>query len=85
LLDVPVIAYGAGGALASIVDGVTGVFFREQTVEGLAEVLATFDERRFDPHAIRNHALEFDKPRFHRRILQFIEAKITEEAGGAGG
>jgi glycosyltransferase involved in cell wall biosynthesis len=74
----PVIAYGAGGALASIVDGVTGVFFREQTVESLAEALATFREQHFNPHIIRNHALEFDMPRFHRRILQFVTAKLNE-------
>jgi glycosyltransferase involved in cell wall biosynthesis len=73
----PVIAYGAGGALASVVDGVTGTFFREQTVESLAAVLASFDERQYRPQTIRNHALEFDKPRFQRRILQFIEAKMS--------
>jgi glycosyltransferase involved in cell wall biosynthesis len=71
----PVIAYGSGGALASVVNGVTGAFFQEQTVESLVKVLATFKEQNFDPHAIRNHALEFDTPRFQRRIMQFIEAK----------
>jgi glycosyltransferase involved in cell wall biosynthesis len=74
----PVIAYGAGGALASVVDGITGAFFQEQTVDSLARVLASFDERMYNPHVIRNHALEFDKPRFSRRILQFIEAKLSE-------
>lgn len=73
----PVIAYGAGGALASVVDGVTGTFFKQQTVESMANVLATFDEHAFDPQTIRNHALEFDTPRFHRRIQQFIEAKLS--------
>ncbi|HLQ11007.1 MAG TPA: glycosyltransferase [Ktedonobacteraceae bacterium] len=73
----PVIAFGAGGALASVVDGVTGVFFQAQSVDSLAATLATFDESRFDRQAIRNHALEFDKPRFHRRMLQFIEAKMS--------
>ena len=73
----PVIAYSAGGALASVIDGVTGAFFNEQTVESLASVLEAFDEHRFDPQTIRNHALEFDMPRFHRRILQFIEAKMS--------
>jgi glycosyltransferase involved in cell wall biosynthesis len=79
----PVIAYGAGGALASVVEGVTGLFFREQTVESLAATLAAFDERQFDPQAIRNHALEFDLPRFHRRILQFIEAKMSDRKAGS--
>jgi glycosyltransferase involved in cell wall biosynthesis len=74
----PVIAYAAGGALASVIESVTGTFFQKQTVESLVEVLESFDERRYDPQIIRNHALEFDKPRFHRRILQFIEAKMSE-------
>lgn len=73
----PVIAYGAGGALASVVDGVTGKFFAAQTLESLSSTLAAFDEREYDPRTIRNHALEFDKPRFHRRMLQFIEAKMS--------
>ncbi len=74
----PVIAYAAGGALASVIDNVTGTFFLQQTVESLVEVLASFDERRFDPQTIYNHALEFDHPRFRRRIQQFIEAKMSE-------
>ncbi len=74
----PVIAYGVGGVLASVIDGITGVFFHEQTAASLASVLATFDEHSFDTQVIRNHALEFDMPRFRRRILQFIEAKMSE-------
>ncbi|TMC21316.1 MAG: glycosyltransferase family 4 protein [Chloroflexi bacterium] len=74
----PVIAYGAGGALASVVEGVTGLFFREQTVECLAEALASFNERLFNAQVIRNHALEFDIPCFQRRILQFVETKLNE-------
>jgi glycosyltransferase involved in cell wall biosynthesis len=74
----PVIAYGAGGALASVIDGITGVFFQEQTPASLCEALASFDTHHFDPEAIHNHALEFDTPRFQRRILQFIETKFNE-------
>lgn len=79
----PVIAYGAGGALASVVEGVTGLFFQEQTVESLTTALASFDDRQFDPQTIRNHALEFDLPRFHRRVLQFIEAKMSDRKAGS--
>lgn len=74
----PVIAYGAGGALTSVVEGATGTFFYEQTVESLAAVLASFDERQYHPQTIHNHALDFDKPRFQRRISQFIETRISE-------
>jgi glycosyltransferase involved in cell wall biosynthesis len=75
----PIIAYGAGGALASVIDGVTGLFFHEQTVDSLAAALTSFDEHAFDPHIIHNHALEFDTSRFSRRMLQFIEAKMNED------
>jgi glycosyltransferase involved in cell wall biosynthesis len=81
----PVIAYGAGGALASVIDGVTGLFFQEQTLESLTNVLASFDERMFDPEVIRNHALEFDKPRFKRRIQQFIDTKLQERKSRMNG
>src|SRR6266702_1707964 len=74
----PVIAYAAGGALASVIDNVTGTFFHKQTVQSLVEVLESFDEESYDPQTIYNHALEFDPPRFHRRVLQFIEAKMSE-------
>jgi glycosyltransferase involved in cell wall biosynthesis len=74
----PVIAYGRGGSLASIVEGITGEFFYEQTVDSLAAVLASFEERRYKSQTIRNHALEFDTSRFRRRILQFIGAKMSE-------
>jgi glycosyltransferase involved in cell wall biosynthesis len=72
----PVIAYGAGGALATIVDGVTGTFFHEQTVESLTAALASFNEHTFNPFIVHNHALEFDVSRFRRRILQFVGAKM---------
>jgi glycosyltransferase involved in cell wall biosynthesis len=74
----PVIAYASGGVLASVIDNVTGTFFHKQTIESLMEVLASFDEQRYDPQTIYNHALEFDLPRFRRRIQQFIAAKMSE-------
>ncbi|HTI14216.1 MAG TPA: glycosyltransferase [Dictyobacter sp.] len=74
----PVIAYGAAGALASVVNGVTGMFFHEQTVESLVEVLASFNERMFQPQTIHDHALEFDTTRFRQRMMQFIEQKLGE-------
>jgi glycosyltransferase involved in cell wall biosynthesis len=73
----PVIAYGSGGALASIVEGSTGLFFFQQTPEALAEVVTSFHDDYFDPHAIRRHAEEFDTQRFLRRFSQFVEAKIA--------
>jgi Glycosyl transferases group 1 len=73
----PVIAYGAGGALASVVKGATGEFFYEQTPEALAEVVASFDMDRYDPQAIRRHAEEFDTQVFLRRFSQFVDSRIA--------
>jgi glycosyltransferase involved in cell wall biosynthesis len=73
----PVIAYGAGGALSTIVEGETGVFFPEQTVESLMEAVLNFRDDQFDPQRIRRHAEEFDTQRFMDRLGRFVEAKIA--------
>lgn len=74
----PVIAYGAGGALASVVEGATGMFFREQTPEALAEAVRTFRDERFDPMVIRRHAENFDTQVFMREFSEFVEARVAE-------
>jgi glycosyltransferase involved in cell wall biosynthesis len=73
----PVIAYGAGGALASVVEGSTGLFFYRQTPEALAEVVTSLRDEYFDPQAIRRHAEEYDTQRFLRRFSQFVETRIA--------
>jgi glycosyltransferase involved in cell wall biosynthesis len=73
----PVIAYGAGGALAMVAEGTTGIFFRQQTVEALGEAVRAFRDEQFDAAVIRRHAEEFDTTRFQRRFLQFVEAKLA--------
>ena len=57
----PVIAYGKGGALDSVIDGKTGVFFNEQTVDSLKDAINKFETMKFDKQEIRKHALEFDE------------------------
>jgi glycosyltransferase involved in cell wall biosynthesis len=73
----PVIAYGAGGALTSVIDGVTGLFFHERSPSALAQVLTSFKSDQFDPLVIRRHAEAFDIARFQRRIAEFIAAKTS--------
>ena len=74
----PVIAYGEGGALETVVPGVTGEFFSEQTVECLAETLSKFNDKKYDPARIRSHAEQFDIQLFKRKIAAFIEEKLEE-------
>ncbi len=55
----PVVAYGRGGVLETVVEGVSGVFFAEQTPESLCAALDKADSITWDRHAIREHATAF--------------------------
>ena len=74
----PVIAYAGGGALETVVEGVTGAFFHQQTPEALIEAIEKFDDKAYDPAAIRRHAQRFDKKVFKRRLREFVEEKLAE-------
>jgi glycosyltransferase involved in cell wall biosynthesis len=76
----PVIAYGAGGALETVVPGVTGEFFKQQTVDSLAEAVASFDPANYDPADIRRHAESFDTEVFKRRIAEFVQQQVESRA-----
>jgi glycosyltransferase involved in cell wall biosynthesis len=74
----PVIAYAGGGALDYVVDGVTGLFFHEQTADSLAGVVRRFDESAFDPEMIRAHAERFDTDVFKTRIQAYIHGQMRD-------
>jgi glycosyltransferase involved in cell wall biosynthesis len=69
----PVIAYGGGGALDTVIPGVTGEHFAEPTVESLMRVMADFDPARYDVRTIRAHAERFDRAVFDRAITAYVE------------
>lgn len=61
----PVIAYGQGGALETIQNGVSGIFFREQTPASLMQAVFRFEEMpSFSAVACRENALQFDTSQF---------------------
>lgn len=69
----PVIAYGAGGALETVVSGKTGVLFDEQSWEALADTVIHFNQDEFNPEEIRKHAQQFSVEQFKQRISNFID------------
>lgn len=75
----PVIAYGKGGVLDTVIDGKTGVFFEEQTVESLKSAILKFEKITFNKEEIRKHALEFNEDIFKNKIKNFIDDKIKEK------
>jgi glycosyltransferase involved in cell wall biosynthesis len=77
----PVIAYGVGGALETVIGleagadaAPTGVFFGQQSVESLMDAMAALErnEHRFDPKLLRARAEAFDRPLFRERILAYL-------------
>ncbi len=69
----PVIAYGAGGALETVVPGVTGELFSECTADALAAVIADFRPDHYDPAAIARHAGRFDVEVFRQGFSQLVQ------------
>jgi len=69
----PVIAYQAGGALETIKQGVSGLFFKAQTVDSLVLALKQFNSDDFKPQIIREEAMQFDKEIFKQKIKDFVQ------------
>lgn len=71
----PVIAYRAGGALETVLDGETGIFFDEQTVESLADAAQRFERipsTNFIPANLVRHARKFNREYFLRKFKEFV-------------
>lgn len=75
----PVIAYKAGGALDYVIEGKTGMFFDEQTIDSLAEVLKNFSPQLFNNNYIVKHAEQFSAAAFHRKLTEFLEQTMPAD------
>lgn len=73
----PVVAFGRGGALDSVIDGVTGVLFPEQTADGLADAIRQLERAPVDPAACRANAERFGAEQFRHRIRTAIEREMA--------
>lgn len=76
----PVLALRAGGALETVIEGVTGEFFDSPTTEVLAEGAYRLENarKRYDPAAIQDNAQKFSKERFQQELRSFIDKKYEE-------
>ena len=88
----PVIAYEKGGVLETVIAvtanagssaSPTGIFFSEQTPEGLIRAVELYQkmQSRFDPKRIREHAAQFSTARFRNQIHEYIQARLGERWG----
>lgn len=74
----PVIAYGRGGALETVVDGTTGLFFEEQNAESLIDAMLELEAREFDSGACRRNAERFGGAEFRYRVLEAINRQLSD-------
>ena len=77
----PVIAYGHGGSLETVLEGETGIFFYEQSPEALIKAVNKFEElgeQPFSYQACRKWAERFSEERFKQEIKNFVETKYHE-------
>ena len=71
-------AYGKGGVLETVIDGETGVFFKEQTVESMIEAIKKAKKIEFQKEKLREHAMEFDEEVFRNRLKRFVEEQYKK-------
>lgn len=76
----PVIAFAKGGALETVVEGETGLFFEAQSEESLNAAVDRFEDNEalFDSHSIAMHARSFGKQRFADQFENFVKRKIAD-------
>lgn len=72
----PVVAYGRGGALDTVADGVSGLFFGEQTADALLDAVSRAAAREWDSAAIRAHAETFGPERFASGVARVIRKVV---------
>jgi glycosyltransferase involved in cell wall biosynthesis len=81
----PVIAFGRGGATETVVDGVTGVLFAEQTAEALENAIARAETISFSASDIVRHAAGFSRERFKHQMRESVERALRESTIIAAG
>jgi glycosyltransferase involved in cell wall biosynthesis len=87
-LGTPVVALGEGGVRDSVIDGATGIFFREANVESLRHALDAAESRAWDRVAIRAHARTFSRSAFDvafRRKLESSSLQVVKSPRGDAG
>ena len=78
----PVIAYGRGGAVETVADGVTGVFFMEQTVEAITSAVKRLSLMSLNSDAIAKHAARFGREPFLKGMTTHINSLLAAKQAG---
>jgi glycosyltransferase involved in cell wall biosynthesis len=71
----PVIAYARGGGSESVVEGVTGLLFQEQTVDSLGAAIEKAEVTQFDPAVLRENAMRFSVGVFRSTLSEWLASE----------
>src|SRR5690606_3694184 len=71
----PVIAYGFGGVLETVINYKTGVFFKENNYIDIINSIEEFEKINFNYKEVRLNALKFSAERFEKEIKMFVDEK----------
>ncbi len=74
----PVIAFRSGGALETVVENKTGIFFNDQNADALAQAIETLQQTTWDPAQIKTHAEKFSVARFQKELQTYVKNKYEE-------
>jgi glycosyltransferase involved in cell wall biosynthesis len=74
----PVVALNKGGTAETVINGVTGILFENQSKEDIINAINLFEKQKFDFNIIRKEALKYDKNNFKKLFLEFVRQKIEE-------
>ncbi len=75
LCGTPVIAYKGGGYTETVVNKKTGLFFEDDSPEGLVKAVKDFETMKIDSQACQKQAEKFSKERFIKEIQTFVSSK----------
>jgi glycosyltransferase involved in cell wall biosynthesis len=75
----PVIAYGRGGVTETVTDGVSGLFFEEQSVAAVERAIREFERMCFNQEIIRAHAEKFNRDRFESEFAALLNRELGHE------
>jgi glycosyltransferase involved in cell wall biosynthesis len=77
----PVVAFGRGGATETVVEGLSGTFFAEQSVEAISAAVRRLAAMTIDSDRITAHADQFGREQFFRKMRGHIDGLLAKRAG----
>jgi glycosyltransferase involved in cell wall biosynthesis len=77
----PVIAYSRGGATETVVAGLSGIFFAEQTVEAISSAVRSLGSMEINPEIISAQANRFGREQFFQKMRAHIDHMLEEKTG----